>query len=612
MLGFIRRMLKLSGEHGRRIKIAFVLSFFESMLTYVPVFAFILAFTKILDGSLVASDAWLIAEIMVGAVIARCILRRAFVVRQSGAGYEVCARERISIGDRLKRFPMSYFTEGNIGNITSAISIDLLFVEEYGMGAMDKVVNGYIGIILGCFILLIIDWRVALVSIAVFAAAMFVLGKIQRTNQEQSAIRQRQQARLTSAVLEYVQGISVIKSLNMSGERAQAIKRTIKETRDHAIDFEEKYTPLSTMYQVCFAVGVGLTVLATSVLCFNGSLNLSTLLVLVISIFYIYMPAQALASLSAQMRVMEAGLDRYEALKKVRIIDGDGKDIKLDRFDIEFKDVSFSYENNETLRDVSFKVPERSMTALVGASGSGKTTIANLIVRFWDVQQGEVLVGGVNVKRMTCDSLLKNISMVFQNVYLFNDTILNNIKFGRSDATFEEVVAAAKKARCHDFIMALEKGYDTMVGEGGGTLSGGERQRISIARAILKDAPIVLLDEATASVDPDNEKHIQQAINELVKDKTLVVIAHRLSTIRSADQILVIDEGRIVQRGTHAELVKQGGQYGNLWEKRQKARGWKISTGPPAGGNGMPPSANGGRAEPALSRAKQDAAKCDP
>jgi ATP-binding cassette subfamily B protein len=261
----------------------------------------------------------------------------------------------------------------------------------------------------------------------------------------------------------------------------------------------------------------------------------------------------------------------------VPIIDADGRDIELNHFDIVFDDVSFSYEQKETLKNISFTAKERTMTALVGASGSGKTTIANLIVRFWDTQKGSVKIGGVDVKEMTVDSLLRYVSMVFQRVYLFHDTIENNIRFGSPDATQEQIIAAAKKARCHEFIEALPEGYDTVVGEGGSTLSGGEKQRVSIARAILKDAPIVLLDEATASVDPDNEKYIQDAISELVRNKTLIVIAHRLSTIKKAGQILVIDDGRIAQRGTHDELLSKGGQYQNLWQRRQNANSWRIA-----------------------------------
>ena len=353
----------------------------------------------------------------------------------------------------------------------------------------------------------------------------------------------------------------------MAGDKAQNIKKTFEETRDHAIEFEEECVPPNILYDTCFSVGIALTVFAATYFCFYGSLDIAVMIMLAIFIFRLYMPMKSLGTMTGIMRVMEAGLDRYEALKNVDIIDENGKDIELDRFDIQFKNVTFAYEKQDVLKDISFITPEHSVTALVGASGSGKTTIANLIVRFWDVQQGEVLVGGVNVKEMTCDSLLKNMSMVFQDVYLFKDTILNNIKFGKPDATYEEVVEAAKKARGHDFILELENGYETIVGEGGSTLSGGEKQRISIARAILKDAPIILLDEATASVDPDNEKHIQEAIGALVRDKTLIVIAHRLYTVRNADQILVVDDGQLVQKGTHSELIDQGGVYSELWNK---------------------------------------------
>nr|WP_225445762.1 ABC transporter ATP-binding protein [Paenibacillus arenosi] len=572
-------MLLLAGETAGKIKLAFVLSFVESLLSNVPIFAVLYIFTKILDQSIVPMDAWFSGGIMLAAVIVRCILRRIFVALQSGTGYDICARERISIGDRFKRFPMSYFTEGNKGSVTSAVSIDLLFIEEHGMGALDKVINGYISIFIGAVLLFVMDWRIALVSLAMSLISLYALEKVQLVGKVQSKIRQHQQASLTSAVLEYVQGISVIKAFNISGDRAKAVKDTIERTRDHAIDYEEKFTPPSSLYQACFSIATALIVLLATVFCYQGSMDMSVMLMLLIYVFYMYIPVKALSTLTSQIRVMEAGLNRYEKLLNVPIIDKDGRDIALNRFDIEFNNVTFAYaeEQKAALTDISFTVPEKSMTALVGVSGSGKSTIANLIVRFWDVQQGEVLVGGVNVKEMTCDSLLKNMSMVFQKVYLFNDTIMNNIKFGKADATFEEVVAAAKRARCHDFIMALEKGYDTVVGEGGSTLSGGEKQRVSIARAILKDAPIVLLDEATASVDPDNEKHIQLAINELVKNKTLVIIAHRLSTIRNADQILVIDNGTLAQQGTHDELMKQGGHYRNLWDKRSMARSWKIN-----------------------------------
>ena len=318
--------------------------------------------------------------------------------------------------------------------------------------------------------------------------------------------------------------------------------------------------------------------LCAGILAVGGDLSFANLAVILIASFTIFNPIEVMGQMTTMIRTMDAALDRVERIKQAKKIDENGRDIPLDSFDIGFEHVSFAYENgNPILKDVSFSIPQGSMTAIVGPSGGGKTTVTRLIARFWDVQEGSITIGGHDVKEFTCDSLLKNMSMVFQNVYLFHDTIENNIKFGCPDATHEQVVEAAKKACCHDFISALPQGYDTVIGEGGSTLSGGEKQRISIARAMLKDAPIILLDEATASVDPENEVHLQQAISALVKNKTLIVIAHRLSTIRDADQILVVDNGKIVEKGVHAELIQQKGIYQKFWNIRQKARNWKLA-----------------------------------
>ncbi|MDR1219872.1 MAG: ABC transporter ATP-binding protein/permease, partial [Treponema sp.] len=500
-----------------------------------------------------------------------------FVRMQSDAACRVAARERVKIGDLFKRFPMSYFTDGNIGNVTSVITGDLSFAEDYGMTKLDDVISGLVSIAIACAFLLWVDWRVAAASVAGCALSFVAFGAMEKVTKRQAKIRMEQQSKITGAVLEYTEGISVIKALRMSGSAAKRIDSAIDDNCRHAIDFEHSMVKPVTNYLHCYALTIAAVLFLSFWQFWGGEMGLPVVAMVVLFIFRIYLPAMGLATGAAMMRVMESGLDRYEKLKDVPIIDADGKDIPLDSFDIAFEDVSFSYEDKETLKNITFTAKERSMTALVGASGSGKTTIANLIVRFWDAQKGKVKIGGVDVREMTCDSLLRYVSMVFQRVYLFHDTIENNIRFGSPDATREEIIAASKKARCHDFIEALPDGYDTVVGEGSSTLSGGEKQRISIARAILKDAPIVLLDEATASVDPDNEKYIQEAINELVRDKTLIIIAHRLSTIQRADQILVIDDGRVVERGTHDALLAKGGQYSNLWQRRQKAKSWRIA-----------------------------------
>lgn len=579
MFRIIKRLLILAEEkYAKRIKIACILGFFEGIFVNMPILAMLFVLTKIVGKTMVAKDVWISVWLILIGVVGRYIFKRLIYILQSATGYEIFERERINIGDRFKRFSMGFFSDKKLGDVSAVVTTDFCFIEMWAMGTIDKVVNGISSIIIGCIFLLFLDYRVALVSIIVGIGAMLVFKKVQIINKEQSAKKAEVQASLVSVVLEYVQGISVIKAFNMAGDKCKATKQSFEEARDNLIGFEKALIPILFGYENIFSFGIALTILAVTSYCINGTLDMSLMLMMLVFIFELYVPTKILGALNVKIRIMEAGLDRYETLKNTKIIDENGKDIKLNKFDIEFKNVSFSYEEKEIIKDISFKIPEHGMTALVGASGCGKTTIANLIARFWDVQKGEVLVGGVNVKEMTCDSLLKNISMVFQKVYLFNDTIYNNIKFGKADATKEEIIEACKKARCHDFIMELENGYDTMVGEGGSTLSGGEKQRISIARAILKDAPIILLDEATASVDPDNEKHIQMAINELVKDKTLVVIAHRLSTIKNADQILVIDEGKLIQSGNHEELMKEKGKYNDFWQRRMSARSWKIST----------------------------------
>jgi ATP-binding cassette subfamily B protein len=272
----------------------------------------------------------------------------------------------------------------------------------------------------------------------------------------------------------------------------------------------------------------------------------------------------------------QLGVERLEHLRNTPVLTGTSPKIKPKRFDIEFENVRFRYHNTDVLKNISLTIPEHSLVAFVGPSGSGKTTMTRLIARFWDVTKGAIRLDGRDIRMYNPDDVLACISMVFQDVYLFKDTILNNIRIGKKDATMEEIIAAAKKARCHEFIEKLSNGYDTMVGEGGSTLSGGEKQRISIARAILKDAPIVLLDEATASLDPENELYIQEAIDDLVQHKTVVVIAHRLNTVVHADKIVVLENGSIVEQDTHDELMRAEGLYRRMWDEQQKVRRWKF------------------------------------
>ncbi|MDR1533260.1 MAG: ABC transporter ATP-binding protein/permease [Clostridiales bacterium] len=579
MWGVIKRVLALSGEMKPRIKLSFLWSFIESIFEAAPFAAMIILFDKINRGVPIDSMTVTICALILAVGVAGRVLFKYLVYRyQSAAGYSVIARERLAVGDRLRRVPMGFFNKNSLGEITTTLTTDLNFLEMYAMHILDKVANGFISTFVMSVFLFFFEWRMGIVFIAGLFAAMFAYRMMQKRMIQASSVQKQAQADMVSATLEYVQGISVIKAFKLGGERSKRVEDAFAKHSDAACEIEKSFIPLYSLYSICFKLAAGVIFFLAPALALGGAITPIKLLTAVIATFTIYAPVEIMGSLTLMVRLMEASLDRAEQVKDVPLIDEVSKDVKLERFDIDFEKVSFSYDGaQQVLRDLSFHIPQNTMTAVVGASGCGKTTVTRLIARFWDVKGGSVKVGGVDVREMTCDSLMQNISMVFQNVYLFNDTILNNIKFGNPQATLEQVMEAAKKARCDDFIQALPQGYDTMIGEGGSTLSGGERQRISIARAILKDAPIILLDEATASIDPENENLIQSAIHELVRDKTLVVIAHRLSSVRDADQVLVLEEGKLTQRGTHDELISMPGIYQNFWQIRQQARNWKVS-----------------------------------
>ena len=382
---------------------------------------------------------------------------------------------------------------------------------------------------------------------------------------------------MTGAALEYARGLSVVKSFGQSGAAAGAMEQAVDQSRDIHMKLEWGFLPGNCLHLLalkCGSVGAALAACLAGV---SGELELPTVLMLVFFSFHIFGALEPISDSAHVLGVIDTAMDQVEALQQESFIDEQGRDIPLNSHEIQFSHVEFGYDSRQVLKDVSFYIPEKTTTAIVGPSGSGKTTIINLLARFYDVQGGSISVGGHDVRAFTCDSLLSNISMVFQNVYLFHDTIRANICFGRPEATEADMVAAAKRACCHDFIMALPDGYDTVVGEGGGTLSGGEKQRISIARAMLKNAPIIILDEATASIDPENEHLIQRALSELTRGKTIITIAHRLATIEQADQILVVEDGRICQRGVHADLMREEGLYRRFMEARERAEGWSIS-----------------------------------
>lgn len=576
MWSVVKKIIAMSGDKAKYIKASTVAAFVYAIFVALPYTAIYLFFYQA-DKQLTAETLLICTGILLLSLIGGSVAKTITYRLQEWASNYVAARKRLEIGDRLKRVPMGFFKEKTLGEVTAALTSDITFYENKAADLLDWVVNGLISSLISCLFLILFDWRLGLIFTAGFIVAYLLLNKIQKESEKMVPLRKQAETNAISETLEFIRGISVFKLFHMGGHSVKNVKCSYREYSNTSYGLEIKVLPWSTILHCCLKIAVGAILVSVSYLTIQGDLDIASSVVMIVASFQIFGPLETLTTSINSIRTLDTTIDRIEEISNFPMIDEGCQDIVLKNFDIEFNHVSFSYDGeNEVIKDVSFTIPQNTMTAVVGSSGSGKTTLACLIARFWDVQKGNIKIGGVDVKEITCDSLLKNISIVFQNVYLFNDTIAANIRYGKPDATQAEVEAAAKKACCHDFIMALPDGYDTVVGESGSHLSGGEKQRISIARAILKNAPIVLLDEATSSIDPDNEVFIQQAINELVKEKTLIVIAHRLTTIKDADQIIVMDGGSIIEKGLHKQLLENNGQYAHFWEIGQRVGRWRL------------------------------------
>lgn len=572
MFALISRMLRLSGRYKKRIQLAFVCAFVEQILSKMPIFFAFLVLAGFASGTMSGARCLAVGAILVCVVVLQAVVHYASDRLQSAAGYMIFADQRIALADHLRRLPMGYFTAGNIGKISSVLSSDMVFVEEVAMSTIANMMSYLLSAGVLMVFMFWLDWRLGLIALAVTLLANVVARRMNAVSLKEAAARQEQGERLTDAVLSFVEGIGVIKSYNLLGAQSAALSENFARSRDVNAAFERRMTPWTTGLSILYGAGIAAILGLAVYLEQTGALSLAYLLGVLLFVFDLFGPLKALYGEATRLTVMDAALDRTcDVLVETELPDTGTAHLPETTAgdEIVFEDVSFSYDGkNDVLHDISIAMPPRTMTALVGPSGGGKSTIANLLARFWDVGTGCVKIRGVDIRDVPLAEMMDQISMVFQRVYLFQDTIYNNIAMGRPDASEEEIIQAAKKARCYDFVTALPDGFQTIVGEGGATLSGGERQRIAIARCILKDAPIVILDEATASVDVDNERYIQEAISELVRGKTLLVIAHRLHTIRDADQILVVAGGRIAQRGDHASLSDQPGIYQDFVQKR--------------------------------------------
>ena len=581
MFRTVKRILDWCGEYRKDVYIGFALSFFSTWFAAMPVMLAACTLGSFIDsrrGIGTFDSRWIgwsfvLIVLFIGLRFLFDYFRSRF---QEPVSYELVARDRLAIGEALKRVSLGYFQKMDTGSILSSITTGLQTLEKMGIRMLDTFIAGYLNYLCIFLFMAVLDWRIALMTFAGVLLSFFFLTLVSRHSEQNAPVAAQSERDLTNATIEYARGLSVVKSFGQEGASIAAMKKACRDSRSIRLKIEVGFIPPNCLHLFSLKItSVALAALASG-LYLSGNLSFTYLLLFAFFSFSIFQGIEPISDSAHILGIIKDAFDQLDALKSENYMDEDGKEIVLDHYDIVFDRVGFGYDSRKILENVSFTIPQNTSAAIVGPSGSGKTTLCNLIARFYDVQEGSISIGGHDVREFTCDSLLKNISMVFQKVYLFHDTIRQNICFGRPDATQEEMIRAARKACCHDFIMQLPDGYDTMIGEGGDTLSGGEKQRISIARAMLKDAPIIILDEATASVDPENEHLIQAAITELTQGKTIITIAHRLATIQNADQILVVDRKTIAQRGTHEELLSQEGIYRQFIEIREKAEGWSL------------------------------------
>ena len=585
MFRTIRRIIHWCGDFRKRLYISFFFSFLSGLSAAAPVIYAGYIIGNVVQwrarGIGVPSGLWLQSlGVIFATILLRFLLDYIKARFQETISYELVARDRLAIGTALKRVSLGYFQEKDTGTILNSITTGLYTLENMGMRMIDTFVGGYLSFFCIFILLFIIHPFGVLICLVGVLLSFLCLYLISRYSKRNTLIQTEVNEKLTRAAVEYTRGLPVVKSFGMEGASFSAFRKACMEARKIALRIEWGFIPFNCLHLL--ALKSASIAMIISVMGAGLSSHLSLPLVFVFSLLslMVFNSLEPIADSAHILSVINNAMDHIEALSPDNYIDEEGKDISLSSYDIHFEQVRFSYdkgnEKRNVIEDVSFKAQEGTTTAIIGPSGSGKTTLCRLLARFYDVSGGRITLGGHNLKEFTCDSLLSNISMVFQNVYLFHDTVRANICFGTEQASEEEMIRAAKQARCHDFIMALPEGYDTVIGEGGSTLSGGEKQRISIARAILKNAPVIILDEATASLDPENEHLIQEALTELTVGKTVIVIAHRLATIENADQILVLDDGHIVQKGTHQQLVGQEGIYQRFVKIRKLVEGWSI------------------------------------
>ena len=573
------RILHWMAPYKGRMFAGFMLSFANSILIALPIFLAAQVFARIMSQETISNkDIFNVFLAMIFLVAGRFVMTYAKSRLHESIAYEMTADERLKIGEKLKGVKLGYFDDQTTNNLTTTVTTDLTFLENYTMKMIDIVINGYILISVLILSLLTISVQVALVALSGVILSLISIFLLERMSKRNAPLYHQQQNQLIEKVIEMIRGIKVIKTFAKEDTSLKSFYAAVDNSKRVNTKVELQYTPFNLLHLLSLKVISVFIVVCAVMLYFNGHIDLSTLIMLSIFSFIIFESIEHINSAAHVLEMIAVTLEDLQQIKEAPTLDEGGHEIAVQQHRIEFDHVDFSFSNKKVINDVTLEVQPGTSLAIIGPSGSGKTTLCNLLMRFYDIDKGNIKVGGIDIREMTLPSLMSQISTVFQKVYLFNDTIYNNILFGKPDATKNDIIEAAKQAQCHDFIMSLPQGYQTVINEKGNNLSGGEKQRISIARAILKDAPIIIFDEATASIDPENEHLIQSAIDHLSEGKTMT-IANKINTIKNADQIIVLDEGQIVQRGTHQELIQEHGIYRDFLSIRDQSESWKIETG---------------------------------
>lgn len=578
MFRVLIRFINFSGEKNKkRYIISILLGIVEAFGQALRIPAIYLVIRGVVNNRLTGDTVAFAMAILISGLLLQIISARTGKTLQTEAGYTTCAGKRMEIAEHLRYIPMGYFNENSLGTITSITTNTMEALADVATRVVMMTLNGLLESLLITVMLLTFDWRIGLTAIAGIIVFFIINAYMQSKSVDISETKNKADTAMIGEILEFIQGISEAKSYNLIGENNKKLEKSIEDCKNATVDMEMKFVPLMGLQTwIIKMTGIAMCVLSLK-LYFNEQMDLATCIVMLLASFMIYGALETAGNFSALLRTVDICVNKANEVLAIQQMDIEGEGVVPETHNIEMENVDFAYDRRKVVDNVNLSIKERTSAAFVGPSGSGKTTICHLIARFWDVEKGRIKFDGRNVKNYSIDSLMRNFSFVFQNVYLFHDTVANNIRFGQPDASMEKVIEAAKKACCHEFIEELPEGYDTILGEGGASLSGGQKQRISIARAMMKDSPVIILDEATANVDPENEKELMEAIDELTREKTVLMIAHRLNTVRNADKIYVVDRGKIVQQGRHAELVEQEGIYKNFIASRAEAVGWKIS-----------------------------------